>query len=486
MASGLLISRVKRLSFKEAHVNRLSLPLLGCAFVAILAGCNPADTAPSAGPGTPTPEPTPIYSNQTYAKALKTASYRLRGVPPLYADTQAVLAGGQTVYSGLIDTYLDPVQNPDLGPSVRSFYRTVFMMGTTIDGVNYDEVPNLATFLVLNDLPVNEMLTANYCVGNNFAMLPDCTDGAPVDQRAGVISNKAFLEKFGEACTVNMRRTSVVHQLFACGIYPDPDENPAPLARTNTPEALWPINDSGTEDPTDDFPDPGEGYNYINPGPDMILGTGDDFPDPIEDPAGPNPRIHKKYQSKLPSASGSKCVDCHGQLNARRPVFTRYDIAGVYNEARSMGTSAIPDDNVEAPAVNGDQDYCSAVTPGDQSDDMDNANAFDCQQQNPPASYLGVPMSTLKDFGALITNKSLNDRFYTCMATRHYNFVLGKSQGDLSMQAAGGSGPPSMAPATLQKYSAVYEASGWNTKELFRTIFKGNEFLSSQGSPINP
>ena len=468
-------------------MNRLSCLFLGSALVAILAGCTPADTAPPGDPGTPTPEPTPIYSNETYAKALKTASYRLRGVPPLYADTQSVLAGGQPAYVALVDQYLDPAQNSALGPSVRAFYRTMFMMGTTIDGINYDEVPNLAAYAVLNDLPVTEILTAEYCVDNNFAMLPDCTDGAPAGQRAGVISNKAFLEKFGAACTVNMRRTSVVHQLFACGIYPDPDENPAPLSRTNTPEALWPINNSGTPDePSDDFPDPGEGYNYINPGPDMIPGNGDDFPEPIADPAGPNPRLHKKYQSKLPSASGAKCHDCHGQLNARRPVFTPFDPDGVYLETRSMGLNIIPDDNVEAPAVNGDQDYCSAVTPADTADDMDNASAFDCQATNPPASYLGQPMTTLKDFGAHIINRDLNDRFYTCMATRHYNFVLGKSQGELSMQAAGGSGPPAMAPATLQKYSAVYEANGWNSRELFRTIFKSNEFLSSQGAPITP
>lgn len=466
-------------------MNRLVLPLVGCALMA-LSGCNPADTAPKSNNGTPTPEPTPVYSNDTYAKALKTASYRLRGVPPEYQDTQDVRAIGQSKYYELVDKYLDDGQNPDLGGSIRAFYRTMFMMGQTIDGTNYDQVPNLATYLVLNDLPVSEMLTAEYCVGNDFAQLADCTDGAPAGQRAGVISNKAFLQKYGQEDTVNMRRVSVVHQLFACGIYPDQVENPPPLARTNTPENLWPINDAGTEDPSDDFPDPGEGYNNMAPGPDGMLGTEDDVPDPIEDPAGPLPRLHKKYQSKLPSAAGARCHDCHGQLNARRPVFTFYAPDGTYNDTRSIGLNAtVATDNVENPDVNGDQDYCSAITPGDDTDNMDNPNAYDCQFQNPPAEYLGQPMTTLKDFGAHIINRDLNDRFYTCMTTRHYNFILGKSQGELSMQAAGGSGPPAMAPSTLAKYSTVYEGSGWNTRELLRTILKGNEFLSSQGAPIN-
>lgn len=454
-------------------MNRLVISLVGLAALAAMVGCNPADTAPKNNDGTPTPEPTPIFSNETYAKALKTASYRLRGLPPEYADTQDVLANGQTAYNAKIDKYLDPAQNTALGASVREFYRTMFMMGQTIGGVNYDEIPNLAAHLVINGKPVTELLTAEYCVGNDFLPLADCVEGAPAGERAGVISQRPFLEKFGEDNTVNMRRVSVVHQLFACGIYPDPAENPAPLARTNIPEAQWPINNAGTPDnPGDDFPDPGESYNV----------------DPIiPDPATPGQRLHKKYQSKLPSAAGARCHDCHGQLNARRPVFTFYAPDGTYNPNRSIGRSTIPGDNVEAPANNGDQDYCGQITPGDTDDDMEPDTAsFDCSEINPPASYLGRPMSTLKDFGAIIIDRSVNDRFYSCMTTRHYNFVLGKSQGELSMQAAGGSGPPAMAPQTLAKYETVYEANGWDTKELFRVIFKGSEFLSSQGAPINP
>lgn len=455
-------------------MNRVLTHSLAAAALLALSGCNPADTAPHVDDGTPTPAPTPVYSNETYAKALKTASYRLRGLPPSVDETQAVLAGGQTAYEGYIDAWLTPgtPESQRLANSVREFYRTMFMMGQNIGGVDYDLVPNLATYIALYDKPVTELLTAEYCVGatGNPITLSEvpCVDGAPAGQRAGVISNKAFLKKFGEDATVNMRRVSVVHQLFACGIYPDPAENPPPLARTNMPEAAWPINNSGTpDDPSDDFPDPGEG-------------------DPADDPSGPNPRLHKKYQSKLPSAAGARCVDCHGQLNARRPVFTYYDQEGVYNPARSIGMSTVANDNVEKPSVNGDNDYCGVITgtPNDNMDSSDPAlHPHDCSAINPPASYLGSPMSTLKDFGALILQ---TDRFYTCMTTRHYNFILGKSQGELSMQAAGGSGPPAMAPSTLEKYRTVYEASNWNSRELFRTILKSSEFLASQGAPINP
>ena len=450
-------------------MKRLSSCILLASVVLSVAACNAADTAPNSGGGTPTPPVEPIYSNETYAKALKTLSLRLRGINPPLAHTQDVLANGRPAYNGYVDMYLDPIQNPRLGNSVRDFYRTMFMMGPVGGApINYDEVPNLAAHLVLNDKPVTELLSAEYCVGNDFSMLADCTNGAPAGQRAGVISTQAFLEKFGQADTVNMRRVSVVHQLFACGIYPDPDENPPPLARTNAPESAWPNNDNGTPtDPADDFFDP-----QLVP--------------PVDDPMGPLPRLHKKYQTKLPSAAGARCHDCHGLLNARRPVFTFYAPDGVYDATRSIGRSTTPADgsnNVEAPEVNGDQDYCGLITTGDPDDDMDNQNPWECQSDNPQGIYLGTPVSTLRDLGAAILS---HDRFYECMATRHYNFVLGKSQGELSMQAAGGFGPPAPAPSTHAKYLSVYENSGWNTRELFRQAFKNTEFLSSQGPAIIP
>lgn len=446
--------------------------LLVCATLT-LGACNAADTAPPAPAGTPTPPPEPVYSNETYAQALKTVSLRLRGVNPPIAHTQDVLVNGRDAYVMYVDEYLDPSQNDDLGDSLRDFYRTMFMMGGTIDGVNYDEVPNLAAHLVLTDKPVTEILTAEYCVGNDFNPLGDCTNGAPAGQRAGVISNQAFLKKFGQADTVNMRRVSVTHQLFACGIYPDPDENPPPLVRTNTAESTWPINNNGTpDDATDDFPDP-------------QLGAFQD------DPAGPSPRLHKKYQTKLPSAAGARCHDCHGLLNARRPVFTFFDPDGVYNPVRSIGlatqSGGDAEDNVEAPSVNGNRDYCSAIGDtvdggGDpDDDDMDNGQAWECSVQNPTAIYLGQEVANLRELGAAIVS---HDRFYECMTTRHYNFALGKSQGDLSMQAAGGFGPPEPAPATHAKFLGVYESSGWNTRELWRNIFKSTEFLSSQGPAL--
>ncbi|HVO31303.1 MAG TPA: hypothetical protein VMV18_11220, partial [bacterium] len=226
-----------------------------------ITACSTANTAPPHVNPTPTPTPTPKFTNDTYAAALRTASVKLRGKLPDPTDLQSVLANGQTAYETLIDSYLDPVQNPLLGPQVRGFYNALFLMGGNVTVMvgntnvtyNDDEAPNLATYIFLNDHPMTEQVTSESCISNTFApyaagaavdgSTADASgcpvDSTPAGQRAGVISQKVFLAKFGTSNTVNMRRMSVIHQIFNCNIYPDSAD--VPLKRTN----------DSTQDPAD-------------------------------------------------------------------------------------------------------------------------------------------------------------------------------------------------------------------------------------------
>lgn len=459
--------------------NRLST---ATAFVSLLAlvACDTANTRPNRPDPTPTPTPTSGFSNETYAQALRSATIKLVGTLPSVEDTQAVLAEGESAYNARIDAMLDQSVNTNLGPQLRGFYRSMFLMGGTVGPVNYDLVPNLAAHLVLEGKPVTELVTADYCIGDNFQPLDEtvpanaalCQGEPDPARRGGLISQRPFLKKFGQADTVNMRRVSVVHQLFACGIYPETTDGQM-LARTNdtthepddnTDAAMgdlnWPVNTNDTpDDPADDYADPSLG-SFEN------------------DPATPL-RLSKKYQGKLKGDAGAECVQCHGHLNQRRPVFTVYDIEGIYDGTRTMS-------QVEVPEVNGDQDYCGTL--GDPAVFID-PNASDCVDPDDAgpllpgqkATYFGRDILSPRDLGnAIIDPNVTGGRFYSCMANRHYNFALGKSQGELSMQAAGGSGPSGMAPEILGKYLTVYESSGWNTKELFRAVFKGPEFLAAQ------
>lgn len=488
--------------------NRLTMGVALLGATALLAACSTANTAPPSGPNTPTPTPTAKFSNETYAAALRTASVKLRGKLPDAADLQSVLASGQPAYEQVIDKYLDPAQNPLLGQQIRGFYNAVFLMGSNVtvdvDGTNTtyndDEPPNLAAFIFLNDKPVTEMLTADYCVNNNFQMYASgatvdgstadangCpTDSAPIDQRAGIISQKPFLAKFGSADTVNVRRMSVIHQMFDCAIYPDPAD--VPLVRTNDTTAdPADANNVNSLCAVDGCPDNGQAgvtmpaetcgteMNYPCNNNGTLTDATDDFPDPslgsvANDPVGPSERVSKKYQSKLAGSVGQACADCHGSLNTRRAVMIPYDPVGRYDMNRTIM-------DVETPDVNADKDYCGTLTPGDTSDDID-PNSADCKDGGiPTAQYFGEQIHSLKEYGAAVMKQP---RFFDCMTTRHYDFVLGKTQGELGLQAAGGSGPASLDPATLSKYRLIYEASGWNTREFMRTVFKGDEFLTSQ------
>ena len=508
-------------------MNRLLLIALPVALAgSVVVGCNAANTSPPSSGGTPTPVPSSPFSNATYAKALRSASIKLQGHLPDPAQVTDVTARGEAAYDQYIDMYLDPAQNTNLPLEIHTFYNSVFLMGGTVGTTNYDLPANLATYTLLQGNPVTDLLTADYCVSGtastgfkDLAMesetqaATDC-NGAAQGLRAGVISELPYLKKFGQINTLNMRRTSVTHQLFGCNIYPDADD-PARIQRTNAPCADptsisdtspnpnctgWGRNNAGTQaDPSDDFMDPA-----LDPSSTVTSQVPADYHNDTNSPA----RLSKKYQSKQ-LGIGQLCWQCHGHLNWRRPVFGAYDPNGKFQANRAMANDTATfngvafDDNVEAPSQNGNQDYCGALGDTDgngnaTNDDID-PNSGDCADDGmglgkPNAQFWGRTLGwgDLKGFGAAMidrtlvvtepdgTTKSAGDVFYQCMTTRHYDFVLGKTQGELGLQAANGSGPAGLSPDIMSKYETIYESSGWNTKELLRSVFKGPEYLTSQ------
>ena len=475
-------------------------------------GCQVVDTLGDTRVA-PTPAPTP-YSSETLAAGLRAASLKLRGVLPSGSEITEVRAGGKPVYDARIDEWLDPAQNAELIPQLKVFYRKMFLMGGVISddvdapdpdpysasNTNYDLPSDLAAWLFVNGKPVTELVTSDACIGDDLSQLPEAVaqvacEGAPKNaaqgnHRAGVIGMRPFLRKYGQANTLNLRRTSLVHQIFACEIYPD-TQDPYPLARTNdvTHESTdnsdaalgsmnWPINDNLTPSILDDdFADPQLG-NFAN------------------DPSMPE-RISKKYQS---AKGGIACGSCHGKLNLRRTIFTPYTPQGIWSDTRSMANTRDPvsgsvDDNVESPAQINGKDYCGAL--GDTEPDVDgnfgagNGNAldddidpgaFECKENGRgPARYHGVEARTLREYAALLVDENLTGgRFQTCMTTRHMNFVLGRSQGVLGMGANGGSGPTPLPAQTREKFETVYRSVNWDTRELVRRALKSSEFLSTQ------
>lgn len=475
------------------------------------AGCEVAQVVPPAE-STPTPEPEPTveWSNDTYAAALRSASIKLRGRFPSASEALAVREGGRQPYQALIETWLDPVQNPRLDDQLKSFYQSLFLMsGVEADegtsnpdpygatNTNYDLPSNLATWVFVNDRPVTELLTSDECIGSDLQplsplMAANACEGAPKDavrgnHRAGVIGMRPFLRKYGQPNTLNLRRTSLVHQIFNCEKYPD-GADPTTLVRTN----------DVTADPGDNT-DPQYGSLFYPLNDNDTAMTGDDFADPYlghysTDPAFPY-RISKKYQTEK---GGMSCHACHGKLNQRRTIFTPYTPEGRYDDYRSMahtrGTDGSVDNNVESPEQNNGADYCGAlgdteavdgvfgVGNGDPNDDDVDPGAFECQENGRgPAIYHGREVRTLREYGYAIADEELTGgRFQQCMTTRHVNFVLGLSQGQLGMQAGAGTSPAMLPGETLAKFMVVYESQGWSTRGLMHAVFLSDEFLSTQ------
>jgi hypothetical protein len=429
--------------------------------LALAAGaCNAIDTAPAAPASTATPAPTAEFSNAVYVRALRVASSRLRGKLPAAADLSAVQSGGATAYAAVIDRYLDAGANPDLAPQLRKFYEGVFLLGEPeddVDPIDYSGAAQLATFVVLQDRPWSEMVSADYCVSDSFLQTDCPVESAPASMRAGFLTDVGFLKSYGKDSTLNFRRVSEVHQVFDCAVYPSVPDTAA-WSRTNADPAAWGCN-------------AGKNGAHESSGADLDQQPcgGDDLADPSNIPSADDPagnRISKQFQG-YQFGIGMACAGCHGSLLPRRLVFTPFDVDGAYSAARTI-TDVEPKDLVGG-------DYCGTETPGDPSDDVDPSSA-DCVDGH--ARYNGVMVSSPREYGAQMLQE---DAFYSCATTRTFDFVMGASQGTIGLQAGSGVPPaPIQDGAVLSKYRILYQSSGWNTRALLRQLFTGHEFLSAQ------
>src|SRR5205807_5328585 len=116
------------------------------------------------------------FSHETYAAALESASLKLRGAPADTSDFHRVLSEGRVAYEQVIDAYLDPASNGQLGGKLKDFYRSVFQVTAppgSPDGLNYDDPANLAAFVAVNRLQVRAIVTADFCVANDLTIYPD-------------------------------------------------------------------------------------------------------------------------------------------------------------------------------------------------------------------------------------------------------------------------------------------------------------------------
>lgn len=484
----------------ETMMKNWKLQTFGMVVVALIvaAGCKPADTGSDPGPQeSPTPaDPQNPYTAEDYAKALRTASIKLRGQLPSVDETQRILDAKEPrlEYESLIDEFLDPASNPALGDSIVDHFKQVFLVGDTTEnvthlGVNYtvnhNALPNLATHLILNDKSWKEILTAEYYVDDNFQMQTDVATYSNSPVLAGALTDPAYLRKFGNSAALNYQRASITHQLFECGIYPNGTYTW--LARTN----------SSASDPS-----------IINAEDDPGSTTGGD------------PRVHKKYAGVM---EGVTCHTCHNN-NAMRQVWAKYvtdedpdngfgNVAsGFYEPTWTMLEVETPVQNTGkcyaipagftympgVPDAGGNNIYdCDQYADVNQAmasnggccfdpitTDMNAEDNIQCMDPNSEwcyAEYHGIGLQNPRDYALAILNPdNNNDAFAKCQTRRFYTWVVGTDQGELGLNAANGVLPENPGDGTIEKYRSAFEHSGWNGRELLSIMFKGDEFLSSQ------
>ena len=154
------------------------------------------------------------------------------------------------------------------------------------DAFNGDLPGNLMVYLVKNNLPYSQIITADFCVDDDQSKIP-CDSGAPFN--AGLLTTRMYLT--GARSRFNLSRAIEVMENFACQSYPmDPDLQPS------APKEVL-IDSFRAEKPSEQ---------------DMIVET---------------------------SARMTNCYLCHGQFALHTQPFIRFDENGYYRtETNGMQT----------------------------------------------------------------------------------------------------------------------------------------------------
>lgn len=148
--------------------------------------------------------------------------------------------------------------------------------GTEID---YSLPGNLVAYVVKNDEPWSQVLTATSCYDGAGLAIP-CDTGAPFT--AGVLTTRGYMAS--RASRFNLTRSSTLMRAFACQVYPQ-DEAIQPRVAAERLRHLFSITDLSQASPEE-----------------------------LASAANPN----------------HPCYDCHGQFAPHAQLFVKFDEDGIY------------------------------------------------------------------------------------------------------------------------------------------------------------
>ena len=141
---------------------------------------------------------------------------------PLSADERALIEA--SVADGGARAAVDAVvtawaHDPALPDTARELIQTKLSVSGADAEINFELPGNLAKFTAQSDLPWSNILTADYCVGDDMQEVA-CDTGAPYT--AGILTTRAYLK--ARASRFNLTRASTLMNVFACEHYPLADE----------------------------------------------------------------------------------------------------------------------------------------------------------------------------------------------------------------------------------------------------------------------
>jgi hypothetical protein len=193
------------------------------------------------------------------------------------------------------------VADPAFVDAGRRFIEDMLSVSGRLDTVDFGLPGNLAAFLVKNNRPWSEIITARDCYDATSRPIK-CDSGAPYG--AGVLTTRAIL--LSRSGRFNLTRASTLTRTFACKTYPVPEE-------------LQPRVDK----------------SWLLP---MFQAN--------------NPEEQTVEEARNGFGNGFGCYTCHGQFSFHAQLFVRFDGSGIYRANATgmqdqrpeaeLGRSALP------------------------------------------------------------------------------------------------------------------------------------------------
>lgn len=198
-------------------------------------GAGESGGEPARSGGAMVPELAPLTTEQVrfYLRLLAPS---LAGRSLSYEENARIQTDGEAAIDTLIDEW---TLSPGFAESMRDMVQNELQASGERDGIDFELPGNLVAQVVHDQLPWSTILTADYCVDAEGAMI-DCDTGAPY--AAGVLATRAYL--IPNKGRFNLTRALRMLEVFACRGYPmEPDvqiplekEIFIPMFRAQTPE----------------------------------------------------------------------------------------------------------------------------------------------------------------------------------------------------------------------------------------------------------